>query len=67
MRGRVPAIRGLLAISTPDENVAFDCLIPAFEDDGIVFVFLPVDNEFIIVWITEIGLLGRFDIVLPVQ
>ena len=39
-----------------DENFLLQT-VPAFEDDGIVFVFLPVDNEFIIVWITEIGLL----------
>lgn len=59
----VPTVRGLLTICTSDKNIPFEGLVSALENDRIVFILFTVNDDFVIIWITEVGTFGSLYIV----
>ena len=54
MGGGVPTGRSLLAVTATDQDIALDGLFTAFENDRIIYIFLSVDDDFVVVGIAVI-------------
>ena len=65
--GGVPRVGSLLAVSPSDQDVAFEVLLAAFENDRVIGGLVAFHDKPVIVAVPEVRRLGRLDVVLPQQ